>query len=511
MIILCFQKKKRSKNSIDEMNKKIDFLNFKSQEWEKEVYSKFSFKEVWDFINPNNLQVYEIRMKAKDPKIKIYSHIKKLANVINVPYHWTGVFITNESQFKACCIFGIKMKFTMYLSINPKRKSHHGKDNISWMTYNGKKQSELGYYNVFFDFDPTKKLKEKTTKTAEMCYRQAKKFLNENKNIKSYMLMCSGNGIQIRVPMDSPIMIPEYEYDEKNQIIETDETDTYGSLMKTAMQHLATKYSTSNVDVDITGFEIARVGRLPFSRNFKKDSPKSAGVIEIVNDEKNIGLYDYIMNFWDSVLEDKKKIKQYSDKRIYNEFAITEDNIKNSPFIKMLLKEELPVGGRNNVLFFQLKILLNNNKINYNNPKIKDLIRDIERVQNHFISMNPPDENIKFNPNAIINWCVNHAVKPIYTVLYDKKIKKRVIDNVWFIVPNKNKIFINKKLPNHHNIITRIIFYIKNNINQEDFKNKYILLPKIAMFMDVLANTYNVKYINYLIKFNILKTIFEKI
>jgi hypothetical protein len=478
----------------------IDFINSKNKELD--FYSKFSFDEVWNFINPDNLY-YEIRIKGKSKEEKVFNYIRDLAKLIKAPYHWTGVFITTKEQFKKACYFGIKNKLTMYLSVQPKRKSFHSKEKIKIKKYNGEKQSELGFYNIFLDFDPTKKLKALGEDTENECYKVARHFLNENTNIKKYIFICSGHGIQLRIPLDTPIMFPVDKYDENNCFIEDTETATYFSLMKIALKDICLKYSTDLVSIDISGLEVSRVGRLPFSKNFKKEPYKSCGVIEIVNNDINHGLHDYIMSFYNKNLVFMTTREIYKNKQIAEQFLCDENNIRNTPLIKLLLKKELPSGDRNRVLFFQLKVLLKNCGINTKSEKITQLIRDIERVQKDTIALNDPGD-VLFNPNAIINYCVNNKIPPIYPVLYDK-ITKRQVKDEWFDI-NINKIH-DKKIILDINILSSIY----KNINKENLNNIYLLKLEINKIILLLLNTFDKDYLEYLINHKILKTIFEKI
>jgi len=487
------------------MKKQIEFLGITDK---STVYSKFSFAEIWNFINPNEEKTYEIRIKSSIKDDKLY-HPKIIGKRFNIPYHFTGVFITNAHEYKKVACYCVANKLTAYLSINPKRKSYHGNDGLKFKTLNGKKQSELGIFNILIDFDPTKKLKTKIDNTEETAYRKAKLFLKENTNIKKYMLISSGNGAQLRIPLDSPILLPKDEYDDKNRFMETKEIEIYSRLLKTAMGKIIKKYSSDLIIVDITGFELARVGRLPFSINFKRNKKKYCGPIEIVDEGENTGLHDFIKSFYDKIELEENKYEQYKAREISDEFKYTIDNIQDSKLVKFLIKDELPSGGRNNILFFQFKLLLSNLNISFKEEKIKALVRDMERVQKHHFPLNPCTGT--FHPEAIINYCIEWDIKPIYPVLYYKE-RKRNLGNLIFKEVYEDFLKIHngfKTLPDGKNITRKIIKYCE--LNKLCFTNKKLLRIDLKKLFVVITNDCNdVTKLSYLIESKVLKDILEK-
>lgn len=493
------------------MKKQLNFLGVSDKS--KDVYSKFNFEEVWKFINPNEELVFEIRMKSADKTDKTY-HPRILGEILKCNYHWTGVFLRTLSEFKNSCIYGIQNQLTMYLSSNPKRKSIHSRDKNQIPRFNGEKQSELGYYYILVDFDPTKLAKkDEHVDTSEEAYKVAKQFLSKSKNIKKYMLLSSGNGCQLKIPLDTPIMLPKPEYDEHKRFIETEDTEIFHRIVKVAMKETVLKYSNQYVDVDLTSFEVARVGRLPFSINWKSYEKlgikKYAGVIEIVDEGENTGLYDHIMSHWDSLKEYNEKVKEYGDRKIADEFKVDENSIQDAKLTKLLLKKELPPGGRNNVLFFQWKLLCMNCGIDLRHPKIREMVRNMERIQNESYPLNEPRTG-NFNPVAIINWCIDKNIKPIYPALYGRSnvhtLTRATLENIKKDLTTSQ--FEISSLPADNTILRRLSSYLRKNPIR--FSHDSLLYRDIQKFMLKIINDYGEEKLEYLMYHNVLLEVINK-
>ncbi len=491
------------------MNKILKFVGVENKA--EDVYSQFSFDEFWNFISPDNKYIYEMRMKTRpsDP-VKDYVYIRDLGQTLKLPYHHSGVFVKNANEYKNVCAYCYQNKLTLYISAHPKRKSYHSV-NDKFKVFNGKMQSDLCIYSLFIDFDASTELKENPNKnSAEEAYLVAKKFLTDHPNIKKYLLLCSGNGVQLRIPLDHVINMPQDTYDSDNNFVITEEFSIHQKLCKEAMRITLNKYSNKEITVDLTSLELARVGRSPFSRNWKNESnPKYCGVIEICDEQENEGLYDYIMGFYDKI----NNLQQFGvqtqfDKKILAEFSFDKHTIRNSRFVRMLVNQKLPEGGRNNVLFFQFKLLLKDNNINPTEPEIRELMHLIEARQGDKFPSNSPADNMHFNPEAIINWCVDHNVKPIYPVLYNisKKIRTISPETMDKInVSDLNGVY----LPDERNVVRRITKYIREH--EFRYHNEFLLTFDLIELVKTINTTFGYEKTEYLLSEGILKTILEKV
>lgn len=491
------------------MKKQIEFIGVEDKA--TNIYSKFTFQEFWQFINPEEKFTYEVRFKnTLDKDAPLAPFIRECAKTYKniLPYHWTGVFVKTWEEYRHACVFALKNKLTVYLSANPKRPSIHTKDQSHRIQFNGEKQSDECVFSLLIDFDATDLCKEEAKeKASEHAYIQAKKFLQEKTNIKSYLMLCTGNGVQIRIPLDQTVWLPKPTYDPQSQFVVTDEYDVLSRIFKVAMTPVVEKYKTKYVKPDNTSFELARVGRGPFSINWKnKDRPLHAGIIEIVNEGPNMGLTDYIKSFETQAKQFKtQNITLEKNPVLFREFTYTVENIHMSRLARLLTTEKLPSGGRNNVLFFQFKLLCKNNGIDITDPKIRDLVRDMERIQGDNFPLNTP-ANGSFHPHAIINWCLEQNIKPIYEPLYMISRKKRELSSEMFEFKPKSS---GGPLPDGYNFIDRIRKYIA--LKEIRWAHPLFLKLDIQDLLWSIYLTYDKEKVEYLIDTGTLKTILEKI
>lgn len=509
------------------MKKLMPFLGIENKAGE--VYSKFSFEDFWNYISPDNRFIYELRIKTKKSDSKdSKEYIKEIGKFFHIPYHYSGVFVKNVSELRKVCVFCYQKELTLYISSNPKRKSLYS-GNARYPTYNGKMQSDEAIVSLLIDFDANEELKNnKEIDSAEEAYKVARKFLEDNKNIKNYLMLCSGNGVQIRIKLDGPIYLPAPTYDQNNEFIITDEFDAYRYILKEAMREILPKYSTGNIFVDMSSLELARVGRCPFSRNWKNENnPKFSGIIEIKDEEENSGLSQHILSFFEKTKEKRSQAKKYENNRtLAKEFTHSASTIRFSPLAVALLKDRLPEGGRNNRLIYQFKLLVKNNNLDFNNVEIRELFRDMERIQGDIFPTNDPGAGL-FSPDSVNIYFIEHGIeyykkfkivlyKPIYSVLYYIKKEKRNIDVTKFYtellkyyesIPAK---YWSEKLSDGYNMVHRI----KNFIKEEDIFNpqKYIEKDrKILKLFRAIVNSYDLETLQYLIESGILKEILNKI
>lgn len=492
------------------MKKVLPFLGITDKA--AKVYSKFTYREFWEFTNPGETEVYELRLrppKKKDLPRPMHEYIQEAARRAKAPCHWTGVFVRTADQFWIVACYAFKQKLTLYISANPKKKSYHPKDRKSGLCYNGMKQSEKGIYTLLIDFDPSAELKsDGVHDSSEACYRVAKKFLDANPKIKKYCLLSSGNGVQLRIPFDNPIPLPKDTYDVDGTFVETEEWATYSRLLKVAFGPDLGKYETPDIKPDTTSLELARVGRAPFSGNWKNpDQPRMAGIIEIVDEGENYGLYDYAMNFYDQVFRAEQSKQEYvSDATLAEELNCNEHTLVDSKLAKLLLTEGLPEGGRNNTLFFQFKLLIKANGLSPKNEHVARIIRYIERAQKDKFPTNEPAGHMRFHPEAIINWCIDHRWPPIYEPLYYRPRLKRVITTEDLQPP---KAPGPEKLPAERTFTSQLKSYLEANpiswqIPDQRRKDCQKLLRAIK-------NTKGKDFLDYLLAHNVLKTILAKI
>jgi len=176
----------------------------------KNVYSKYTIKDFWNWWSGGESKVMEVR-------IMDFTLVKEISLKYNLPYSASGVFVNNEITLKNV-IGSVRDKATVWFGIQPRRKN--------WNKW-GKKGfggsdifvDEIGF--IFIDIDRITKTTTATNqelkKADELANLLLERFKLEGWN-KSYMKICSGNGLQLVIKLDFPIKLIPIEFDSKTKI-----------------------------------------------------------------------------------------------------------------------------------------------------------------------------------------------------------------------------------------------------------------------------------------------------
>ena len=245
--------------------------------------------------------------------------------------------------------------------------------------------------------------------------------MNKYKFAENYIKICSGNGAQLLFRLDEPITMPTQKFDmSTKEYIEDEQFEKYKVLITETIGEEIKRFinTTTNkrkygMEVDKSGFQIARVCALPFTKNFKYKSFTWRGIIEL-KDGKNDGLSDFIIEKEAYVNVQKYVKTNYRSKVLSQEFKLKPSKIMESKLVRFLLDSVLPAGQRNNYLIFSLKCLLKDNAIDFKCEEVKALQRAINSNYGGHCVFNKPDTKFTFNPNIVNKYCINNLMPPLY-------------------------------------------------------------------------------------------------
>lgn len=318
----------------------------------KNVYSKYSISDFWNWWDNDSRSWMEVR-------IKDFEIVKATANRLLLPYSASGVYVKDSQDLKNV-IAAVREKATIWVGINP-RKSNWNK----W----GKKQLGGGLVNIqsvnflFIDIDRIIKKGPATNeelKNANILADKILERLGQQGWNKDYCKICSGNGVQLLIRLDYPIKIPNMEFDmERKEFKNTDEFDNFTNIFRGKIGKQLVTFSNRytkelGVTLDKACFNLACVGALPVTKNYKYDNFTWRGIVELANKKENIGLTDYIMGG----ITSQGKINIFSSrKKVDVEDRLIAGKLREHPLVKFML-QPLPAGSRNNKLFFSFKCIL---------------------------------------------------------------------------------------------------------------------------------------------------------
>ena len=155
-----------------------------------------------------------------------------------------------------------------------------------------------------------------------------------------------------------------------------------------------------------------------------------------------------------------------------------------------------------------------NNNIDLHSDEIKEIVREMERVQQEKYPLN--EATGTFNPEAIINYCIDHRIKPIYNVLYNRKNKfnvdndfiKEMLENMRELIDLNLREISYETLPDEKNLVRRIIKYLEKH--ELAYTNPGMFKMQLKRLMKVIIYTYDFETLEYLVENEILKSILEK-
>lgn len=475
------------------------WYEYKEDERVKEIYSKYSLKQFWDWWNDDCKRVMEIR-------IKNWELIKETAQRFNLPYSTSGVYVWSHVQLINVISY-TREKATVWFGIQPRKKNISKKGWSAWgvgdkggsSDYN---ISELAF--LFIDIDRIKKGGVASNDDLKFCDKLANKILdvlgNEDWN-KNYCKICSGHGLQLLLKFDVPFKMPIVKFNKANDIYlpeYNEEFDKIKLMMKTGIgkqiKTFSNKFKDYKVELDMTGFTIGRVGALPVTKNYKYNTFRWRGIIELVEGE-NIGLSDYILEFagTDKVIGQRNIFGK--SKALIPKLHIRKGKLEENKLCKFMLENDFPAGYINNTLWLQLKILLRESKFDLNSREFRTFYIKLKAKHGRAFSLNMPVKSYVFNQNVINNYCIDHAFIPVFELWPEKN--KRIDYNLIFNFDeveygnDSNKVILQddttlyddmltckSKLINGEIALNRIIFisFCKKCIKKYDIeKTKYLM------------------------------------
>jgi hypothetical protein len=175
------------------------------------------------------------------------------------------------------------------------------------------------------------------------------------------------------------------------------------------------------VNVDKSCFNIAAVCALPVTKNYKYNGFTWRGVISIVNKGENVGLTDYILSgvvpLTHTSVFAKSRKQDIADRLVGGK-------LREHLLVQFML-QPLPIGDRNNKLFFQFKCLVRDSGIDMRSEEFRLLHKELEKLWNDSLPLNVPDKKFSFARDIVNSYCVEHFLPPIYQPLWENRIAKR--------------------------------------------------------------------------------------
>lgn len=453
----------------------------------KHIYSRYTIKDFWEWWSDGEPKTMEVR-------IRDYTLIQQTANRFKLSKSSSGVYVNDADQLKNVIAF-VRDKATVWFGIQPRKKNWNkwGTKSFGGMDVN---VDEIGFLFIDIDRDKIEGIaSENDLMNAEKMTDMILERLGQEGWNKSYIKLCSGHGIQLIIKLDFPIKMPNVDYNNTRKgYIFNEEYERMKKIIPEGIGKQILKYCNKfreelGVKLDKSCFTLSRVGALPVTKNYKYDTYRWRGIIELKN-EKNTGLSDYI-------LSKEEDIKIYNSKNLFQQKTsltrkdrLRKGKLKENILIKFMMENNLPSGMRNNYLWFQLKCLIRDSNIDTQSKEFRDIHRELEQ-RHGLLTLNLPDKKFKFDENIINSYCIKNHIKPLYK-LWPKRTKKLDMKIDSFQWKNKDIEDVYMELKEDNDII-QDMEHCKSQFKEGSYNNNEIY----AKFIKGCINKYgeeNTKY-----------------
>ena len=417
-----------------------DWFSLDEQQRIKEVYSKYTIADFFNWWSSSTKKYMEVR-------IKDFAGLREVAAKLGLPYSASGVYVCSADELKNVIAL-TRDKYTVWFGVNARKRNV---DLFGKKLFGGHDTNvdEVGF--VFVDIDRKTKEGVATNKDLEQCNLVANEILNKfaTKNWNNnYIKVCSGNGVQLLIKLDAALLMPQVEFssmkryntakkveetifyatpnDKYNKIKDTIKVGVGKQIMEFANSFI-NKYKEQNeivlnAMVDKTGFNIGRVAALPFTKNYKYNGYTWRGIVEL-QDRANEGLADYVTEVAAGTKVRNERDFMIVHRPLADENKIKAGELEKNTLAKYLLDNTFPEGGINNTLWFQLKCLLRDSKFDLSSEEFMRYWEKIKQKHDRTFTLNLPTPEFSFSEDIVNSFCIQNLRQPVY-VLWKNRNRK---------------------------------------------------------------------------------------
>ncbi len=431
------------------MEKEIKWYELDEKDRINKVFTKYTIQDFWDWWSNKEQKIMEVRIT--DVVI-----IKETAYRFQLPYSMSGVYVQDAQQLKNVIAF-VRNRATMWFGINPRCKNWN-RFGTKGFGSGGKGGSstenvaEVGF--IFVDVDRVIKKKEKATKeelkNTDVLTEKLLERLEQEKWNKGFMKLCSGNGTQLVVKLDFPIKMPTINFDDSTKtFIPNDEFEKMKSIIAKGIGAQIITFCNKikdelGVEVDKAGFRIAQVAALHCTKNYKYGGYTWRGIVEL-KDKPNVGLSDYVLSKEEDVMLYKAKNVFTRTRALGHKHRMKQGKLGEHPLVRFMLDNDFPSGGINNTLWFQMKVLIRDSKIDMSSKEFLVLHRQLCQKHRRTFTTNLPEKKFQFDENIVNAFCIRNCIAPLY-LLWPSRNKRMTdaynlgeLKNLW-----DNRLLVDK-------------------------------------------------------------------
>ena len=459
----------------------------------RNVYSQHTIEEFWNFWSNKEERFMEIRIKDDFPLIK------DIARYLDIPLSKSGVYVNNAWQLKKVIALA-RDRAKMWFGVNPRKRNYMENGNIN---FGGGDYFVDSIQFLFVDIDRVFKEGVSTERELENCNIVADKIIERFGKEgwdKSYAKICSGNGVQLLFKLDVPIRMPTVSFDvAKKEYIENDDFERIKAVVRNGIGDQIIKYSRKFKDkygceVDSGALKLMQVAALPFTKNFKFDSYRWRGIVELKDITPNIGISDFILSIKNETIGNFRQRNIFSSGNIKAENLIRKGNLMNHPLVMFLMENNLPHGAINNKIWFSLKLLLRDSKFDLKSEEFKEFHKMLERKYKDSFPTNIPERKYVFSERVVNSYCMENGLPLVYEYWSDRQKVKKMDMKLEDLKFDKMRGMTKEtfSLDSETNIM-QDMQKVKKELIEGSFKNKFL----IARFINGCIKKYGEQKARY--------------
>lgn len=177
-----------------------------------------------------------------------------------------------------------------------------------------------------------------------------------------------------------------------------------------------------NCDIDKSASNIGRIFAAVGTSNIKYNTQVPRKCVLLNNEKENDGLSDWLISELDNIKQAPVYNQTKINKELLNHFKLTEKTLVQNKLVQFMLKtDNLPEGGRNNMLLFSLKNLIKDNGISFQSEVVRHIKMLLDKRWGRNNPMNKPDDKFHFSPGVVNSYCVMNKI----SLLYKEKFEYR--------------------------------------------------------------------------------------
>jgi len=359
--------------------------------------------------------------------------VKKIAQAIStitgneVSSFGKSIFIEFAEDYE-CLIRVIartRLKSNVYVGVNPRKKiwllSKSGK---SYQSYRGTNSAVSAFNSVFIDIDCDREDEKKAATDDEIAAAKAvaddvDKVMAEVFGLRYRIRAFSGNGFQVFYPLNTVVFSPGVPYEKLGDEIvytETEEFALFKNVAKYAVAPALRGVAQGRAKIDRT-WDLRRVGRLPFTRNWKDPSdPRWCKVVDVCTDRSDDDAWLKMLRVAKTGTEYKLRGRKINKKVLTLKRWKKPQDMLKEPLVQILLQKRLPSGYRNHYLEMQLAILLRDHESTIDPKNLGSILADISRMQGRPFAASTDylPKDAVFSEAVVNKWCMLEREPMLY-------------------------------------------------------------------------------------------------